>query len=59
MVKTKIFDAEHELDLEKMINNFTKNKKNIRDIKYQTSHFFDNREQIFSFSALIIYEEEE
>lgn len=59
MLKVKIFDEEHELDLENDINNFIKNIKNLVDIKYQTSHFFDNNEQIFSFSALVLYEIED
>ncbi len=54
-LKVKIFDFEHEVDLENAINNFIKNKK-IIDIKYQNSHFYAGNEQIYSFSALIIYE---
>ncbi|MBS1477019.1 MAG: sporulation protein Cse60 [Acholeplasmatales bacterium] len=54
-MKVKIFDFEHEVDLENAINNFIKNKK-IIDIKYQNSHFYAGNEQIYSFSALIIYE---
>lgn len=54
-MKVKIFDFEHELDLEEAINDFISNKK-IIDIKFQISHFYDEREQLYSFSALIIYE---
>ena len=37
-LKVKIFDFEHENDLEKAINEFIKSKK-IIDIKYQISIF--------------------
>ena len=36
-LKVKIFDFEHENDLEKAINEFIKSKK-IIDIKYQIEH---------------------
>ena len=53
-MKVKLFDCEHEKDLEKEINNFLKEEKvEIRHILYSTSHFFGNGEQIFSFSCLI------
>ena len=52
----KIFDFEHELDLEEAINAFLQNKSiEVVDIKYQTSHFYAGNEQLFSFSALILY----
>lgn len=51
----KIFDFEHEIDLENAINDFI-NDKNIISISYQTCHFHAMDEQIFSFSALILYE---
>lgn len=54
-MRVKIFDFEHELDLEEAINEFIIDKKVI-DIKYQTSHFYDEREQLFSFSAMVIFE---
>ncbi len=53
-MKVKLFDFEHESDLEKAINNFIKEVEVI-DIKYQASHFCANGEQIFSFSSMIIY----
>lgn len=56
MIQVKIIDAEHEVDLEKEVNAFLLTKKTILDIKYQTSHFYAQNEQIFSFSALILYE---
>lgn len=58
MKKVKIFDFEHEKDLEFSINNFIKgNNINVLDIKYQVSHFSHDGKQIYSFSALIIYDE--
>lgn len=54
-MKVKLFDYEHEEDLEKAINSFLKQEIEVVDIKYSTSHFYDNKMQIFSFSALIIY----
>ena len=50
-MKVKLFDAEHEKDLEKEINEFLRDEKiDIRYIQYSTSHFFGNGEQIYSFS---------
>lgn len=56
LMKVKIFDFEHELDLEQAINNYFSevSKNDLIDIKYCTSHFSANGEQIYSFSALII-----
>lgn len=56
-LKVKILILKHENDLEKAINEFIKSKK-IIDIKYQISHFYAGNEQIYSFSALIMYENE-
>lgn len=58
-MKVKIFDYEHESDLEKAINNFLKEGIKLESIQYQMSHFYDNKEQIYSFSALLLYSEKE
>ena len=50
----KIFDFQHEKDLENAINDFIKNK-DIIDIKYQISNFYDGKSQIYSYSAMILY----
>ena len=52
-----MFDFEHEIDLENAINSFleTKNIK-IVNIYYQACHFYAGNEQVFSFSALILYQ---
>jgi len=55
-MKVKIFDEEHESDLEKSINEFIKDKEiEVVDIKYQTSVSVFSEEQVFCFSAMIIY----
>ena len=58
-MKVKIFDCGHEKDLEKKINEFLKEVKgSIVDIKYSNSIMLDQKnEQIYCFSALIIYQE--
>jgi len=55
-MKVKIFDEEDELDLETDINNFiSDNSIEVIDIKYQVSVSIFSEEQIFCFSAMIIY----
>lgn len=55
-MKVKIFDEEHESDLEKSINSFLKeNEVEVVDIKFQTAVSVFSEEQIFCFSAMIIY----
>lgn len=58
IMKIKLFDYEHEHDLEDAVNEYIKNKRNIIDIKYQASHFSHSGEQIYSFSAMIILSDE-
>ncbi len=55
-MKVKVFDETHEKDLENSINEFIKDKE-IIDIKYSVSTSIDHEEQIYCFSALIMYEE--
>ena len=55
-MKVKLFDESHELDLEKAINNFLNSKDmDLIDIKYQVAITALGEEQIYCFSALIIY----
>ena len=54
-MKVKIFDENHEKDLEEDINDFLKGKETIVDIKYQVSTSLFAEEQIYCFSAMIIY----
>lgn len=50
----KIFDEEHEMDLEDKINLFIKDK-DIVDIKYEVATTMTDEEQIYCYSALIMY----
>ncbi len=55
-MKIKVFDEEDEQDLENAVNDFLENTtKEIIDIKYQVSCSIFGEEQIFCFSAMIIY----
>ena len=57
-MKVKLFDENHELDLEKSINKFLKEKDvDVIDIKYQLGLSIVGEEQIFCFSAMIIYDD--
>lgn len=55
-MQIKIFDEEHEKDLEDSVNDFI-NDKDIIDIKYQVSIGVFSEEQIYCYSALILYNE--
>ena len=55
-MKIKMFDEEEEKDLEKAVNDFLEETdKEIMDIKYQVSCSMFGEEQIFCFSAMVIY----
>ena len=55
-MKIKIFDESHEKDLEESINNFIKEKEiEIIDIKYSVAASLYAEEQIYCFSALLMY----
>ena len=57
-MKVKLFDENQELDLEKSVNKFLKEKEvDVFDIKYQVALSFVGEEQIFCFSAMIIYDD--
>lgn len=56
IMKVKVFDESHEKDLEKTINEFiTENEPEIIDIKFSVSTSIFAEEQVFCFSALIVY----
>ena len=55
IMKVKIFDLEDEKDLENEINNFLDDDMEVIDIKYSVSSSIYSEEQIFCFSAMIIY----
>ncbi|WP_316571019.1 sporulation protein Cse60 [Neobacillus sp. YIM B06451] len=58
MIQVKLFDKEHEADLETDMNNFLKglDEKKLLDIKYNVAALQeDEDEQIYCFSAMVIY----
>ena len=57
-MKVKIFDLEDENDLENDVNNFLENiSGEVIDIKYQVSVGVFSEEQVFCFSAMVVYTE--
>ena len=54
-MSVKLFDYEDEKDLENAINDFLDNNIDVLDIKYQVSVGLFSEEQIYCFSAMIIY----
>jgi hypothetical protein len=63
MLKIKLFDEEHEADLEEAVNAFLENipESKIKDVKYQVSISDSLRAEeeptIYSYSILVIYSE--
>ena len=58
MIQVKIFDEEHERDLEIVVNKFLSSKdySTIIDIKYQVQTFVTkDNEQIYCYTAMVIY----
>lgn len=54
-MKVKVFDFEDEKDLESAINDFLDDTMEVIDIKYQVSMGIFGEEQIYCFSAMIVY----
>ncbi len=55
-MKVKIIDESHEKDLEAQVNSFLSTfEGDIVDIKFQTAISMFGEEQIYCFSAMIIY----
>lgn len=55
-MKVKVFDESHEKDLEEDINNFLLDPQiEVVDIKFSVSVSLFSDEQIYCFSALIMY----
>ena len=55
-MKIKIFDESHEKDLEEAINKFISEKEvDIIDIKFSVSTSVYAEDQIYCFSALVMY----
>lgn len=56
-MKVKLFDEDHEKDLEAAINEFLSELDGkVVDIKYQVALGICGEEQIYCFSAMVIYE---
>ncbi len=54
----KIFDEEHEFDLQCRINDFLcSGDYDIMDIKYSVAISIFGEDQIYCFSAMIVYDE--
>lgn len=59
-MKVKVFDEMHEKDLEKSVNDFLDEiGESFVDIKYQVAIAMFSEEQIYCFSAMILYKEDE
>lgn len=61
MLRVRVFDAEHEADLEDELNDFlaTITEAQFRDVKFQVSaaEDTDGGETVCCFSAMVIYRE--
>ncbi|MCM3767138.1 MULTISPECIES: sporulation protein Cse60 [Bacillaceae] len=59
MIQVKLFDREHEKDLESEMNRFLRrlDEKSLLDIKYNVTAFQEDEDddQVYCFSAMIIY----
>ena len=59
-MKVKLFDESHEKDLERAINAFLSSaNSDIIDIKYQVAIGVCGEEQLYCFSAMVIYSAKE
>ena len=55
-MKVKMFDENHEKDLEAAINNFLNTiNSDIIDIKYSVAISVFGEEQVYCFTAMVIY----
>lgn len=58
MIQVKLFDTEHEQDLEEEMNEFLEEleEQQLLDIKYNVAALpEDEEDQIYCFSAMVIY----
>ncbi len=59
-MKVKCFDENTEKDLEQKINAFLSNtNSDIIDIRYQVAIAVQGEDQIYCFSAMVVYSEKE
>ena len=57
-MKVKMFDENHEKDLESSVNEFIQNELyDIIDIKYQLAIAISGEDQIYCFTAMVMYYE--
>lgn len=57
-MRVKIFDESHEKDLEKDINSFIEEYDiEVIDIQFRTAVSIFSEEQVYCFSAMIVYKE--
>ena len=54
-MKVKVIDEDCEKDLENSVNSFLSSNVDVLDIKYQVSIGINGEEQLYCFSAMIIY----
>lgn len=61
MIQVKVFDEEHEDDLSERINAFLCESESVDvfDIKFSTATCFTGEEQIYCFSAMLIYRDKD
>lgn len=57
MLQVKVFDEEHEDDLSEAINEYLLDNEdlNVLDIKFSTAIASGEEEQVYCFSAMLIY----
>ena len=55
MKKVKVIDENHEKDLERRVNEFLSENREVVDIQFRTAISVFGEEQIYCFSAMIIY----
>lgn len=56
LMKVKVFDENHEKDLEKAVNEFLSDLEGeVIDIKFSVSTSIFSEEQIYCFSAMVLY----
>ncbi len=56
-MKVKLFDENHEKDLEDALNDFleTLDDEDVIDIKFQIGTMYDYKDQIYCYGAMVIY----
>ena len=54
-MKVRVIDEECEKDLENSLNEFLEKDIDVIDIKYQVSIGISGEEQLYCFSAMVIY----